>query len=178
MNLSALHCRITKTIFYPLLVTSFTNEQCTHLEKLLYQKNLPRCGISSKFPLAIRYSPKCFYGLDIANFYISQGTFHVQELIKSFDQDNITSQQFQLSLELAQLTIGSPTWLFDQDSYKYSHLLDNVWMGSTWKFLHEYKFKIHAPHLDLQPPRLNDKFIMPTFAAMSISPKNLSRLNK
>ena len=75
-------------------------------EMQLYSKTLPRCIVSSKLPLAIRYSPKRFMGLAIPEFYVHQGIQHTYELLSSFDTNNTTAQQLQISFELIHLLIG------------------------------------------------------------------------
>ena len=53
-------------------------------------------------------------GLAIPEFEIQQGLAHTREFLTSFDTNNTTAQQFQLSIETIQLLTGTQQWIFDQ----------------------------------------------------------------
>ena len=134
MNFQAMHTRILRTLFYPLPVTCFEKQQCRRLEILLYSKSLPKCGISSKTPFAIRHAPKKYFGLSLPSFYNQQGICHCNELLSSFQTHNTTDNLFLQSLELLHLTLGTPTWLFSTPLKPYRCLLEPNWMVHTWEF--------------------------------------------
>ena len=160
LNFNALHTRILRTIHYPLVTTCFSKEQCHRLEIQLYSKTLPRCGVSSKMPLAIRYSPRRFMGLAIPEIHVHQGIQHTYELLSSYESKNTTSQQLQVSLELIHLLLGTQRWIFDQIDHDLIHMMDGTWIQNTWDFLlsHHYEIKAYAP--SFCQPRLHDSFIM------------------
>lgn len=135
LNTNALLTHITKSIEYPLPTTCFSKEECRELELALYPKTLPKCGISSKFPLVLRYAAKTFYGLLIPSFYHQQGLHHCKELIKSLPLQNTTSQQFQVSQELIQITLGSRLDIFQVPSNHCASLIDKCWMQEIWDYL-------------------------------------------
>ena len=107
MNLQSMFARITRTIMYPLPATTFDRAQCRELEAAMYRTSLPKCGVSSKLPFAIRYSPPCYMGLGISEVYINQGIQHVAELITHYDKPTTSGTQLKLHFELARLIIGS-----------------------------------------------------------------------
>ena len=178
LNLQALTTRIVKTIEYPLPTTCFSRAQCRQLELALYSKSLPRCGISTKLPLTMRYSPRCFYGLGLPEFDIRQGIFHTQEFIKHWGRSSQTAQQLQLDSELAQLHIGTKSWIFDYSYDDFGLLLDSCWMKTTWRFLSQYHFTIQAHHLKFSLPRDNDSFLMEKVRQQAISDNDLVRFNR
>lgn len=76
LNTNALLTRITKIIEYPLPTTCFSEKQCRANELSLYPKSLPKCGVSSKFLLTLRYGPRAYFGLGFPSFYMQQGLYH------------------------------------------------------------------------------------------------------
>ena len=152
-NFNAMHSRIIRTLFYPLPTTCLNHDQCKQLEASVYRESLPRCGVSSKLPLIMRYGPRQFMGLAIPEFEIQQGLCHTRELLTSFDFGNTTSEQFQICLELIHLMIGTPEWAFSQVNTSLVDMFDNSWMRTTWYFLTTHGFKIKAPHISLRKIR-------------------------
>ena len=107
MNLNALLTMITKTVIYPLPITNFIRAQCREIEGKLYQHSLPKCGISSKYPFVMRYSPTCYMGIAIPEFYNQQGTLNIFELLKHYKKPTTSGKQLYLQFELASLNLGS-----------------------------------------------------------------------
>lgn len=178
MNFQAMHTRIFRTLFYPLPVTCFDKQQCRLLEISLYSKSLPKCGISSKAPLAMRYAPKKYFGFSFPSFYNHQGLFLCKELLSSFETHNTTDNLFLQFLELIHLTLGTSTWLFSIPLQPYRSLPEPTWMVLTWEFLSLSKLQIHAPHSHLLPSRENDSFIMEAFAYLNLGQTDFICLNR
>ena len=178
MNLQAMLTRITRTVCYPLPATNLTMPQCRALEAQLYQHSLPKCGISSKYPLVLRYSPSCFMGLSIPEFYSEQGVQHVSELFKHYGKQTTSGKQLFLQMELARLILGSQKWMFDLNATKYQGLLDMCWLKTTWEFISNSNLIVRAPHVRLHPPRVQDVFLTDAFVANNILVKDIQRLNQ
>ena len=177
LNFNALHSRILRTIHYPLATTCFTKDQCKRLEIQLYSKTLPKCGISSKIPLAVRYSPKRFLGLAIPEIHVHQGIQHTYELITSYDTQNTTAQQLQISLELIHLLIGTQRWSFDQIDQDILQMIDDTWVKNTWEFPIHHQFEIKSNAPSLKTSRMHDTFIMEDINELQISSMDKARLN-
>lgn len=124
MNLQAMFTRISRTLIYQLSTICLSENDCTHLEAQLYRHSLPRCGISSKLPFAIRYSSLCYMGL-------MQGTAHLRELLKFYNTPTKIGQQMQVVFEVSQLIIGTRHWIFDYSPEVYGPLLDYCWIKTT-----------------------------------------------
>ena len=178
MNLRSLHTRILKTLTYPLPTTCFTNDDCVALEAALYRKSLPKCGVSSKLPLAVRYAPVGYMGIGMPQLHVQQGICHLRELIRALPTNGITSQQMQISNEVLHLMTGTPTWIFDQHHSQLAKLIDEVWMQSTWEFVLTYHITVFSPKPYFTLPRQHDSFLMPTFIAMDIPTGDLTKINQ
>lgn len=131
MNLQAMLTRIARTVCYPLPTTNLTATQCRDLEAQLYRHSLPKCGISSKYPLVLRYSPPCYMGVSIPEFYSEQGIQHLFELLKHYDKNTTSGKQLFLHLELSRLIMGSRKWIFDLDVKHFYPLMDLCWLRTT-----------------------------------------------
>ena len=145
MNLRSLHTRILKTLIYPLPTTCLTNDDCVALEAALYRKSLPKCGVGSKLPLAVRYAPVGYMGIDMPQLYVQQGICHLRELIRAIPNHGITAQQMRILNEVLHLMTGTPTWIFDQTHHQFAKLIDEVWMQSTWEFALAYNITVSSP---------------------------------
>ena len=84
MNFQAITTRILWTILYPLPAISLSTQECVDLESALYRSTLPKCGISSKLPLAIRYGAHRHMGLGMTQFNIMQGIHHLSEFAENY----------------------------------------------------------------------------------------------
>ena len=177
-NFNAMHTRIIRTLYYPLPTICLTSEQCKSLEASIYRESLPRCGISSKLPLIMRYGSRKYMGLAIPEFEIQQGLSHTRELLTSFDTNTTTAEQFKISLELIHLLVGTSDWIFDKFDVSFTDYIDNSWMRTTWNFLVKHQFQIHAPHITLRASRQNDCFLMDGINSLQISIMGKVRLNR
>ena len=177
LNFTALHSRILRRLHYPLAATCLTPEQCRAMEVKLYSRTLPRCGISSKLPLAMRYCPRRFMGLAIPEFITHQDIQHTFELLSSYDTNNTMAQQLQVSIELIHLLIGTQNWIFDQIDNGIIDMIDNSWVKSTWEYIITHNFTIKTNSISFQHPRAHDKFIMEHINELPISRMDKTRLN-
>jgi len=65
---------IFKSIDYTLPATSLNSSQCKLINAKLHKKHLPRIGIDSHMPLAYRYAPNKYQGLNSLNVQTKQFT--------------------------------------------------------------------------------------------------------
>jgi hypothetical protein len=73
---------ISKTLEYPLPVTTLSREQCRKLASVLIQAALPQVGVVKTFPRALAHAPHSFFGLEIPDFYVKQGVAHVEKFVR------------------------------------------------------------------------------------------------
>jgi hypothetical protein len=63
---------ITKTLEYPLPVTTLTRAQCQKLSSVLIRAALPQVGVVNTFPRALAHAPKNFLGLICRTFIFNK----------------------------------------------------------------------------------------------------------
>ena len=177
LNFNAMHSRILRTINYPLPTTCLDADQCQRLQVQLYSKTLPRCGISTKLPLALRYSPKRFMVMGIPEIHTHQGIQYTFEFLSSYETGNTTSEQIQIALEVIQLMVGLPTWIFSQHNHDLINMIDDCWIKCTWNFLIKNDFQIDASVPALLPQRTHDCFLMERINTLDIPAHDKARLN-
>ena len=177
MNLQAMNTRILRTLLYPLPATSLTPQNCADLESSLYRESLPKCGISSKLPLTIRYCATRYMGLGITRFGIIQGLYHLSEFVENYHGDSLMAQQILIQCELIQTIIGTKSWCFNYPASSYSHLIENCWIKTVREFVSENSISIQAPHPAINLPRQHDAFLMEAFVTHGCNKLTLRRLN-
>ena len=177
LNFQAMTTRINRILSYHLPATSLTETQCKGLESALYRTTLPRCGISEKLPLAIRYATPRYLGLGIPRFLQHQGLSHLREFVKHNHGSTIFAQQLQTSLELIQTIIGTQSWCFSYPSTHYAKLVDTCWTRTLWEFTSSHNIEIQSKHTRIETPRHQDSFLMEDFVASGVTHDTLKRLN-
>jgi hypothetical protein len=116
---------ISKTLEYPLPVTTLTRTQCQKLASVLISAALPQVGVVSTFPRALAHSPKKFFGLAIPDFYIKQGVAHVEKLVKlTKSSTHPTACLLRNSAEAMRVQLGCNGFIF-QIPWQCSVLLEH-----------------------------------------------------
>ena len=177
-NMRATLSKIQKSINYPLPTLSLTETQCDKLSNKLYSKVLPKCGVSSKFPIQFRYLPFRFQGLSLPNMYLNQELNKLQELININGNESICWDQLNLGLQSLQLDIGLQKLPYNYLYSQYAFLSKPTWILSQWKFLSEHGITIKSWEHNLPKYRSEDCYIMEAFVNKGVSKENLKTLNK
>jgi hypothetical protein len=168
---------ITKTLEYPLPVTTLSRAQCQKLSSELIGAALPQVGVVSTFPRALAHAPRKFFGLNIPDFYIKQGVAHVEKLVKlSKSMKHPTACLLRHSAEAMRTTLGCNGKLF-QIPWQVSVLLEDSWLKSTWEFVHTYGISIEDDIPELQAWREYDVLLIPTFLKMGYAGQELRLVN-
>jgi hypothetical protein len=169
---------ITKTLEYPLPVTTLTRAQCQKLSSVLIRAALPQVGVVNTFPRALAHAPRKFFGLKIPDFYIQQGVAHVDGLVKlSKSTKHPTARLLRHSAEAMRIQMGCNGPLF-QVPWQCYNLLDHSWLKSTWEFVHNFGLRIDDDDIpDLQPWRECDVLLIPTFLRLGYVGQELRWLN-
>jgi len=177
-NLRATLTKISRSILYPLPALSLTETQCIKISNKLYSACLPKCGVSSKFPIQYRYLPHQYQGLGLPDVYFEQESAKLKELVFKSYTDGVCWQQMELGLEIAQSIIGVKDIIFNANFIKYGHLLPQTWIKSVWKFIFEQKLNIRGWKTTIPPSRDHDPTIMEVFIQKGVGKTSLQVLNK
>lgn len=120
-----------------------------------------------RFPLSFRHAPLSLNGLNLPDLYIEQGIAQLRQVITHGAISSITGKLFRVSLELAQLEIGSGQPLFSTPFHIYGCLLTHCWIKSLWEFVSTHKIVLEWPDQVLpKQQRQGDEFIMDHLLAL------------
>jgi len=176
-NLRATLSKIYKSISYPLPVLTFTIQQCEKLGNKLFSATLPKCGITSKFPVLYRHLPRKYQGLGLPHLYLDQESRKLQELLLHSIDKSPCWKQLHLSLEIAQLETGTCDIVYNSP-HQLASLLPNTWVRSQWIFLSKHGITIQGWRQKHPLQRRNDQPIMEAFQKAGVSIQTLRILNK
>jgi hypothetical protein len=169
---------ITKTLEYPLSVTTLSQKQCKRLTSIVSNTALPRCGIMRSFPRALLHGPKKYGGLEAPDLYIEQGIAHITRLIRySCTKKHSTGLLFRHSCEAFKLEMGCSGNIFSLPR-SLTCLATPSWVSSTWLFATQFNIQIDDDLPEFEAPRAADRLLIPTFAGMGFAGKQLVWLNQ
>jgi len=98
---------LLRKLTYPLMVTSFTEQQCHLIMKLILKAGLPKAGVIHTYPRALVYGPSHYAGLDIPNLYMEQLVIQVcMVLCFGGKEQDTMAMLIQASVEALQLETG------------------------------------------------------------------------
>ena len=169
---------IQKSLEYPLLATTLSEEQCRKVEQPALTVALHSSSLPSNFPRDILYGPKGKLGLGASQLFTTQGLKHIQAILNHGNLDDITGQQIRANIELHKLKLGTRTSLFRSNPKVFGICTTSSWLTHTWDFMWKYNCIIEeeTPCLSLQ--REKDVFIMEAFAAAGYQGAKLATLNR
>ena len=169
---------IQKSLEYPLLATTLSEEQCRKVEQPALTVALHSSSLPSNFPRDILYGPKGKLGLGASRLFTTQGLKHIQAILNHGNLNDITGQQIRANIELHKLELGIGTSLFRSNPKVFGICTTSLWLTHTWDFMWKYNCIIEeeTPCLSLQ--RENDVFIMEAFAAAGYQGAKLATLNQ
>jgi hypothetical protein len=169
---------ISKTLEFPLPVTTLTRAKCSKLSSVLIGAALPQVGVVSTFPRALVHGPKKFFGLEVPDFYIKQGVAHVEKLVRlSKSSKHPTACLLRHSAEArmrVQLGCNGPIFHIPWQCHI---LMEASWLKSTWEFVHEFGIQIDDDIPELQTWRENDVLLVPLFLRLGYTGVELRWLN-
>ena len=102
----ALNTTVMKSLEYPLLATTLSIEECTHIMAPILSAGLPNAGMCRNMARSLVYGPSKYQGLDIHNLYTTQGITHLAALVNNIWRDTETGKLMIISLENMKLELG------------------------------------------------------------------------
>lgn len=123
------------------------------------------------------HGPLIYQGLNIPDYYISQGIAHTMILIDfGFSKRDSTRKLPQMSTQDMLLEIGSGHQLVNH-GYDIMHTMaTHRWMNNTCEYMYKYEIGLDTTLLKLKLACPGDMFIMAEFIRRKIP--NLERLNQ
>jgi hypothetical protein len=168
---------ISKTLEYPLPVTTLSRDQCKRITSVVAAAALPRCGVMRSFPRALLHGPIQYGGLNIPDLYVEQGIQHITRLIRySQSRKHSTAILLRHSCEHFKVQMGCNGYIFSIP-LSLDVLATRGWVSHTWKFVQEVGVQIRDDIKDFVPPRANDKLLVPLFGLLGFRGQELLHLN-
>jgi len=180
LNLHAVLARIHRTLLYPLVATTITEDKLQAISDQLYWKSLPKCGIVRTFPIRYRHLPIRYQGLGLPNLYLEQEISKLREIMTISDTDSVAWDQLRLGLEGIQVQVGVPDIIFNHPYDEFSILAEECWLKSHWKFLSSQGYSLQGWKEKQPTKRRHDSFIMCKIieSSIMISDDDLKKINR
>jgi len=122
---------LLRKLVYPLLATTFMQEQCQLMSPILAQ-GLPLAGFVRTFPHALAHGPLKFCGINIPNFFTEQSLTHIHTIIKFSNQpQDLTGFLLQATGEIMWHKLGWRGQLFEAPTIL-QDVVTESWMKHTW----------------------------------------------
>jgi len=165
-------------IFYVLLATTCTQNQCNCIMQPCLGDRLAVAGYTRSFPGAIIHAPYKYFGLNLTDMYSEQGVQHILAALQfGHSSNDLTGKLIWGSLELLMLEVGMPENPFHLDYNKFNQLATNSWVKMLWQFQNFHKIWIEMDLQQAQPSRLHDWFLIASFIGVNISRTKLAHIN-
>jgi len=173
-----MHQMIFQKLEYPLVATTFTQQQCAEIMHPILAQGHPLACFIRSFPRAIVHSPWQWGGLNIPNLYTEQVIAHVHTILKFGRQlGDITGSLIQASWEaliLEASLAGNPANFLDtiQD------YITRTWVSKTWVACQRANIQIIGAQLQFKLKRLCDTELMQLFIQQGYRKNKLAALNR
>ena len=151
---------IFKSIDYTLPATSMTSNECKLINIQLHKSYLSRIGIDSHLPLAYRYSPLQYQGLNSLDVETKQFIEKLKIFITHAGTDTQLGTSIKIMLENITLMIGVNKSIFDVSFKDYGYLAEIGWIQQLWETSQQYGIKICGSYITTNSNRINDYALM------------------
>ena len=160
----ALNSTVMKTLEYPLLALTLTEEECKKIMAPILKGGLPKIGMCRTLPRKIVYGSLKNQGMGIHNLFTTQGILHIQTLLDHIWRDTETGKLIRTSIECAKMEVGILGSLFGHNFEDYGNLCEETWVKHLWKYTHDKGIRIEDKVGDFDKLRENDSCITLHFA--------------
>jgi len=168
---------LLKKVEYPLMVTTFSCNECDDIFCPAINAVLPALGINHHFPQDMIHGHADHFRLAIPNLYNSQGFLHLSALLKFGSMPCTTGQLLQHTYETLQLEVGLPGEILMQPFVNWALLCTKSWLTHTWQYASENDWEIVTGLPSLLPKCEHDWFLVELFWLKGYHAKQLAELN-
>ena len=173
----ALNATIMKSIEYPLVTTTFSHKECTHVMAPILTSSLSSLRIQLQLLQILVYTPHKYQGLGLHDPWFSQLIAHIHVILHHTSHSTTTGSLLHSNMENLILELGSATPFWSLSYYHWSALATPSWITHTWHDLLKTELHITGPPPSLSPHCQHDRAFMDVFVAHDFPPKTLQSLN-
>ena len=94
-----LQSTIKRTLLYPLLATTLSEDDCRRVEAPALEAGLQAAGMPSNMPRDVVFGPEKYLGLDHGSLHHTQGAKHIQAILDFGKTNTITGHQIRALIE-------------------------------------------------------------------------------
>ena len=152
-----------KTIEYPLMATSFSEEQLKELVRPLLKTALPMARVQRKLARDLVCGTLQSRGLDIQNPYHTQLIHHLQAILRHQQRDTPSRDLMEDNMDAVQTHVGSEINFWELPHQDCSWMVPEGWMKNTWEALSKTPITLSGVNLALPKQRSNDQYLMDVF---------------
>ena len=152
---------IMKTLEYPLMATTLTEEDSGAIMWPLLQAALPKCRVQKRFPRKVMFGTKRSQGIDIPSISVTQTV----PTCPKPSSGTATARHHPMDLHLhnmeaIQCHLGSEIPFWELPFELYGGLAPEGWMKFTWQHLSPTSLTLQGPLAVVSPKRQRDVFVM------------------
>ena len=151
---------IFKTVDYSLPATFLSSKQCHNINVQLHKKYIPKLGIDVHLPLAYRYAPLKYQGLNSLHVEDKQFIEKLKIFLFHVSTDTQLARIIKVNMESLQLLLGTNHHIFHLPYAKYGFLAPKSWLSHLWEMSCKYNVQIDGYYERIEPVRRNDKALM------------------
>jgi len=155
-----LNSTIMKTLEYPLMATTLTEEDPGAIMWPLLQAALPKCRVQKRFPRKVMFGTKQSQGIDIPSITVTQTVQHIQAIIKHGHQSSPSHDLHLHNMEAIQCHMGSKIPFWELPFQLHGGLVPEGWMKFTWQHLSPTSLTLQGPLAVVAPKRQRDVFVI------------------
>jgi len=130
-----LNSTIMKTLEYPIMATTLTEDESGAIMWPLLQAALPKCRVQKRFPRKVMFGTKRSHGIDIPSISVTQTVQHVQAIIRHGHRSSPSHDLHLHNVEAIQCHLGSKIPFWELPFKLYGNLAPEGWMKFTWQHL-------------------------------------------
>ena len=156
----SLKTSVTKTVTYSLTATSIDDKMMNQISVPIYTTALPRMGIMHTLPLAFRYAPSHYHGIDLPYFPAEQLIQKTEMFLMNGSQDTQVGINLALCMESIQLELDVLEVLFEYPYSEYGHLIQRSWIRHLWQMCDKYHIRLKGDYTRPKKTREYDECLM------------------
>ena len=165
-------------LVYPLAMIALTEKECDHVVQPAIEALLRKINLPTTTARLLLYGHPRLGGLGLPNLYVHSNTLKLMMLLGHIQKEDSTATILSIALGTAQQQLGISAPFLGSNFSKYSYLLEDCWLKTVWKFLHEIGGSITIQNIWTQnSPFEHNICLMDKVCEMNLSPDTIVQFN-